>query len=101
MSGDLQRKLSIAYDHVNTGLWAALATFLIYFAIFVIPNIRVAQRQAEARRILEIEAENEALCTSFGMGAGESVHRRCIRIVQQFRTEVEKRIADEIEFDGS
>lgn len=100
MSGDLQRKLSIAYDHVNTALWAALASFLIYFAIFVVPNIRVAQRQAEARRILEIAAEHEAFCTSLGMGAGEPRHQRCIRTVQQFRANVEKRIADETEFDG-
>jgi hypothetical protein len=98
MSGDLQRKLSIAYDHVNTALWAALATFLIYFAIFVIPNIRKAQAQAEATRILEIAAEHEALCTSLGMGVGEPLHQRCIRIVQQFRAKVEKQIADEIEF---
>lgn len=98
MSEGLRRKLSGIYDCVNTALWAVLVAFLIYFAIYVIPNIRVAQAQAEATRILEITAEREALCASLGMGAGVPAHQRCIRYVQRFRAEVEKRIADEIEF---
>ena len=77
-------------------LWSALAAFLIFFALYTLPNIRAAEARLQATRILEIAAEHEALCTKLAMGTGTPVHDQCIRAVQEFRAAVEKRISDDI-----
>ena len=98
MSEDLWQKLSSAYDYVNTMLWACLAAFLVYFAIYTIPQIKAAQAQAEATRLLEIAAEYEAFCVSLGMGTGAPAHQRCLHAVQAFRADVERQMADDSQF---
>jgi len=100
MSPKLWKRISKAYDYVNTALWAALAAFCVYFSVYVIPNMRAAQAEAEAKQILEINAENEQFCDSFGMGTAVSTHQRCIRRVGRFRAMVERRVLDSINLDG-
>lgn len=98
MSEDMWRKLSNAYDYVNTMLWASLTAFLIYFAIHLIPRIEAAQAQAEAARLLEIAAKHDAVCVSLGMAAGTLAHQRCLRTIQAFRADVERQMADNYQF---
>jgi hypothetical protein len=95
MNSELKQKISKPYDYVHTMLWSALAAFLIFFALYAMPNIRAAQAQLGAARILEIAAEHEALCAKLAMGAGTPVHDQCIRAIQEFRGAVEKRISDD------
>jgi hypothetical protein len=96
MNSELRQKISKLYDYVHIILWSALAAFLIFFAIYTIPNIRAARAQMEATRILEIDAEHETLCTKLAMGTGTPAHDQCIRAVQEFRAAVEKRISDDL-----
>jgi hypothetical protein len=100
MNPKLWGRISKAYDYVNTTLWASLAAFCVYFAVYVVPNMKAARADAEAKRILEINAEDERLCDSFGIGETVPGHRQCIRRVERFRTLVEKRVLDDVSLDG-
>jgi hypothetical protein len=96
MNSELRQKISKLYDYVHIILWSALTAFLIFFAVYVLPHVRAAQAQMEAARILEIDAEHEALCTKLAMGKGTPAHDQCIRAVQEFRAAVEKQISDDL-----
>jgi Na+/H+ antiporter NhaC len=95
MNSELREKIGRLYDYVHAMLWSALAAFLIFFAVYTLPNIRAAQAQLQATRALEIAAGHEALCTKLAMGTGTPAHDQCIRAVQEFRAAVEKGISDD------
>ena len=82
-------------DKVHTALWALLAAFLIFFVVFVLPNVPEMITQAQINRAKEIAAENEEYCAKFGMGSGSQKHDQCLLDLGEFRYKVEKRIADE------
>jgi hypothetical protein len=73
-------------------LWASLAAFLIFFAVYTIPHISALHAQSEATSVLEMTSENEAFCAKLGMGTKASTHDRCIGAIQEFRAAAEKRI---------
>jgi hypothetical protein len=76
-------------------LWAALVTFLIYFAVFVAPKIADGQAAAERVRLQEIAAENEGYCAKWRMGPGTAMHDDCIYDLRELRTKIENRFAED------
>jgi len=87
-----------SYDNVHMALWAILAAFVLYFIIFVAPNVSEAREQAARLRLQEIAAEYNQFCQKWGMAAGTSADPQCVLDLQAFRAGVEKRMADENEF---
>lgn len=85
------------YDNVHIALWALLISFLGYFAIAVVPNMRAAQGEAQRHRMRQIAAEHEFYCNKWGMGAHTQAHDQCIFDLRAFRAHVEQRIYDESE----
>jgi hypothetical protein len=86
------------YDLVETGLWAALFAFVIYFIIFDVPKLPEARAQAERVRAEEIAAENRLYCEMWILPAETYKFSQCLLDLQRFRARVEKRIADEDAF---
>ena len=79
-------------------LWAASLALVLYFAVFIVPNLPEVRARAERQRIQEIAAENDFYCAKWGMAAETQAHPQCILDLQAFRAEIEKRIADESDF---
>jgi hypothetical protein len=51
-----------AYNTVETALWAGLAAFAIYFAVFVAPQIPANRTAYEAARLHATAAERDYYC---------------------------------------
>ena len=94
MDSGLKQKIDILYDYLHVMLWSGLAALLIFFALYTLPNVRVLQAKMQAAHILDIAAEDEALCTKFAMGKGTQAHDQCLPAVQEFRAAVEKRFLE-------
>ena len=90
--------LSRVYDELHAALWAGLAAFLIFFIVIIVPKLLEARARAESQRILDIAAEHNFYCDKWGMGVGTKGYAQCIRDLQAFRANVEKRIAGEMSF---
>lgn len=86
------------YDEVHAALWAGLAAFLVFFIVVIAPKLPAARARAESQRILEIAAEHNFYCDKWGMGVATKRYAQCIRDLQAFRANVEKRVADEMNF---
>ena len=82
--------VSRLYDEVHLALWAILAAFLIYFALFVAPTLPEFQAAAERLRLHDIANENEAYCAKWRMGPGTSVHNECLEDLQELRAQIER-----------
>ena len=95
MDSGAKQKIGKVYDYVHVMLWSSLAIFLIFFALYTLPNVRAFQARMQAARIIDIAAEDEALCTRLAMGKGTLAHDQCLPAVQQFRAAVAKRLADD------
>jgi hypothetical protein len=85
------------YDHVHIALWASLVSFLVYFAVVVVPNIRAAQAQYQILQVQQIAAEHEFFCDKLGMGARKQAHDQCILDLQAFRAKVEQRMSGDLQ----
>ena len=88
--GRTMELVSRVYDEIHLALWAILAAFLIYFALFVAPKLPELQAAAERLRLHEIANENEAYCAKWRMGPGTSVHNECLEDLQELRAHIEK-----------
>jgi hypothetical protein len=83
--------------HVQMALWATLVGYVIFFLIFIVPNVPEAQSQAERLRAQEIAAEHKFYCQKWGIMERTHEYAICIHDLQEFREKVEKRILDETE----
>jgi hypothetical protein len=83
------------YDNVHAALWAALCAAVLMFAAVVGPQIPRAQAAAQAKRLLDVAAENRAYCEKWGMAAGTAKQAQCLLDLQGLRAEVENRIAED------
>ena len=83
------------YDEVNLALWAIAVALVVYIVAVILPQAPQARAQAELLRTQEINAENDWYCTRWHMGPGTAMHSRCIMDLQQLRTSIENRLADE------
>lgn len=86
------------YDNVHAALWAALLVFVLYFAVFVAPQLPEARAKAESQQILEISTENRFYCEKWKMLVGTHEYTRCTLDLQEIRAKVYQRIADDIDF---
>lgn len=82
------------YDTVHAALWAALCAGVLFFVTAVAPQMPKIQAAAEAKRLLEVAAENRHYCETWGMPAGSAKHVQCILDLQRLRADVEHRFAD-------
>ena len=82
------------HDHLEIALWAILLSFVIYFIVFILPNVSETQAQREIIRVQEIAAENEAFCEKLDLKRGTNKYNRCLLDIGQFRLKVEKRVLD-------
>ena len=85
------------YDQLHLALWASLVSFLVYFAVIVVPNIPAAQTRHQLLQIQQVAAEHEFYCNKWGMGPRTQAHDQCILDLQAFRVKVEQRRSDEIQ----
>ncbi len=83
------------YDWIESALWAALAAFIIYFLIYVAPNLPEISRQSERVRIMKAEAENSSYCEKWGMTRGTHEHTFCMIDLRRFRKKIEQEFSDE------
>ncbi len=54
------------YDTVHIALWSLLIAFVIFFAVFTLPRIPQLQAEMQAKRILELAAEDRSYCEKWG-----------------------------------
>jgi hypothetical protein len=93
-----QRALTLVrviYDEVNLALWALAVALLCYVVIFILPKMPEARARAEMLRAEQINAENEWYCRRWHMGPATEMHEQCIMDLQQLRTSIDNRMAEE------
>jgi hypothetical protein len=83
------------YDEVNLALWAIAAVLVVYVVVVILPKAPEMRARADLLRTQEVNAENEWYCQRWHMGAMSPMHERCIMDLQQLRTSIENRLADE------
>lgn len=83
------------YEEVHLALWAILAAFAIYFAVFVAPGLPRIHARIETLRAQDIAAEQDSTCSKLGMSPKSPMHDRCIFDLQQYRARIERRFAEE------
>jgi len=84
------------YDVVHVALWSGLFAFVIFFCLFVLPQVPQSRAKMEAVRILELQAENDAYCEKWGFARGGRKHQECVLDLQALRTKIEQRAVDDV-----
>lgn len=82
------------YDNVHMALWATLAAFVLWFAIFVVPDLPEIHVRAKRLRATQVAAEQDVTCAKLGIGPKSPMYDRCISNLQQYRARLERRFAD-------
>jgi hypothetical protein len=85
----------VIYDEVNLALWAVAVAMIVYIVAVILPQAPQVRAQAELLRTRQINAENEWYCARWHMGPGAAMHSQCVSDLQQLRTSIENRLADE------
>jgi hypothetical protein len=85
------------YHAVHVALWALLAAWVIIM-VSNLPNISKARATAERQRAQDIFEENRFYCEKWGMKTGTHEHTLCTLDLQEIRSKVQQRIADDIAF---
>ncbi len=83
------------YDNVECALWAALLSFVIYFATIVAPSLPEMARRAESMRALRTAEENGAYCERWGMKPGTREHAACTMDLRELRHKIGQDLADD------
>ena len=84
------------YDWVESALWAGLTGFVIYFSIYIVPNMSEIGRQVENVRIMKNAAENSSYCEKWGMKRQTHEHTLCTMDLQELRKKIEQEFADQV-----
>ncbi len=84
-----------AYDNIECALWAILLALVIYFFIFIAPNLPAAVRQADSVRAANNEVENSSYCEKWGMKAGTHEHTLCTEDLQELRKKIEREFSED------
>lgn len=69
-----------------------LFTGMLFFAVFVAPGIPEAQRRAAAADAEQFISRCSEYCEKWGLARGSARHTECMQDLKQFRTEIEKKI---------
>lgn len=83
------------YDEINLALWAIAVALIFYIVIFVLPKAPEMRVREELLRTQQIGAENEWYCQRWHMGPMSPMHDQCLMDLQQLRTSIENRLAEE------
>lgn len=83
-------------DHAEIALWAILLSFVIYFFVFIFPNISETQAQRERIRVQQNAAEHAAFCEKLDIKRGTTKYDQCALDIGQFRFNAEKRVLDAV-----
>jgi hypothetical protein len=83
-----------AHDHAEIALWAILLSFVIYFFVFILPNVSETQAQRERIRVQQNAAEHAAFCEKLDIKRGTTKYDQCLLDIGQFRFNAEKRVLD-------
>jgi hypothetical protein len=96
---DSHRKLTVdwIYNQINLAAWGMATAFLIFTALFIVPQLPANGARYEAARQAELEAEHVYYCERLGFSPRAPGHSKCVAELQQFRRSVEKRTADQAE----
>ena len=86
------------YDEVEAALWASLVAFVIFFSVFVVPEIPQKQFEAMLVRDREVAVENDRYCTKWGKQAGTREHMLCTMDLQELRSRIVQRLRDDALF---
>ena len=91
MDSGTKQKISQVYDKMHVVLWSGLVALLIFFALYTLPKLRAFQlKELQVRHLIDLAAEEEALCAKLAMGKGTPAHDQCLPAVQDFRAAVEQ-----------
>jgi hypothetical protein len=85
------------HNTVHAALWALLIAGSA-FLLLHIPQMREAGAIAEAQQVQEISEQSRFYCEKWGMPARSHEHLICTMDLDQIRTEVDQRIADDSRF---
>lgn len=94
MKADIRAIFQRTYDTVETALWSGLVAFVIYFAIFIAPQIPKNQAIQEAARLHAIAEEHAFYCEKWGKHAGTREHALCALDLQAYRAKVERQFVE-------
>ena len=83
------------YDEVHLALWAMLTAFVVYFVVFVAPNLPRIHARAQSLRALAAAAEQISACNNLGIGPKSRMYDRCIANLRQYRAHIERQLADD------
>jgi len=95
-AGSGRKLVGRIYDVVHVALWSGLFAFVIFFCLFVLPQVPQSRAKMEAVRILELQAENDAYCEKWGFPRGGRKHEECVLDLQALRTKIDQRALDDV-----
>lgn len=83
------------YDEIHAALWAILLAFVLWFSVVVVPMLPELRARAEMLRDHEIATEQDMYCGKLGMGPKTTMYRQCISGLEEYRSKIQQRSADE------
>ena len=89
---DTRSVVKRAYDTVEIALWGGLLAFVIFFIVFVAPNVPKTQAIQEAARLHALGEEQEHYCEKWGKQAGTREHASCVLDLQEYRATIERQL---------
>ncbi len=94
-SGGGWELVSQLYDIMHIALWSLLIAFIIFFCVFTLPRMPQLAAEMQAKRILEIAAENRSYCEKLGIVPGSRKYAACIMDLDELRAKIYQRASDE------
>jgi hypothetical protein len=94
-SGWGQERLSDLYDTVHMALWSLVIASAIFFCMFALPRMPQLRADFQAKRILELQAENRSYCEKWGFAHGTQKHAACIIDLEELRAKIDQRASAE------
>jgi len=95
-TGTLKAYLARLHREIECALWAMLLAGVLFFVVFVAPEIPAAQRRAAAAEALQFMSQSSQYCEKWGFPHGSLRHAACMQDLKQFRTEIEAKFSDEM-----
>ena len=83
------------FDNVQMALAAILVAFVLWFWVVVVPKLPEIHARAAMLRDHEIATEQDLYCGKLRMGPRTATYHQCIAYLQEYRAEIQQRIADE------
>ena len=95
-TGGLKAYLARLHFEIECALWAMLLTGVLFFVVFVAPEIPAAQRRAAAAEAVQFISQCSQYCEKWGLPRGSPWHAACMQDLKQFRAEIEAKMGDEL-----